>query len=460
MCSIVGAILSDASGSTPREANVVLKYIWAMSRRRGRDGNGYIVATSGSRIEFRSAASYNPENPIPQIASLAPTVIIGNLRAEPTTEFVQDKSNQDQQPYGFNDDWSIVHNGTISNDKSLRTGRLKTPIDSAAIAEILHGAEPTFDNFVRAVERLRGSYAILAAHATRPEFLFVAANYRPVWYAAGPGGLYFASSRHFFPPSMVPQMAEPYTASIFTANGKLTTTSLRSPLPARSRALVVCSGGLDSTVCATYAQKVLGYEIHLLHFLYGSRAEGPEVKAVQSIANELGAELTLFPLKVYSEGDSPLLDPCSKIAGGEEGAEFAHEWVPARNLLLLSMATAFAEAQGIGIIVLGNNLEEAGAYPDNEPEFIDRFNDLLPFAVGDGKRMQVIMPVGNMMKYEIVAMGHEIGAPLHATWSCYRAGEKHCGTCGPCYMRRKAFEINSIPEVIQYDDEGSNESHC
>jgi 7-cyano-7-deazaguanine synthase len=117
---------------------------------------------------------------------------------------------------------------------------------------------------------------------------------------------------------------------------------------------------------------------------------------------------------------------------------------------MLAMATAFAEARGIGTIVLGNNLEEAGAYPDNEPEFINRVNDMLPFAVGDGKRVRVIMPVGNFMKHEIVAIGHALDAPLHLTWSCYRAGEVHCGTCGPCYMRRTAFEINHLPEVIQY----------
>lgn len=63
------------------------------------------------------------------------------------------------------------------------------------------------------------------------------------------------------------------------------------------------------------------------------------------------------------------------------------------------------------------------------------------------------MPVGNMMKHEIVQLGHQLGAPLDKTWSCYRAGELHCGTCGPCYMRRKAFKINGLPEVIRYADE-------
>jgi len=280
-------------------------------------------------------------------------------------------------------------------------------------------------------------------------------NYRPVWYIETPVGVFFASARDYLPPEFVPRMVQPYTSMNFEYDGKELVT-LTVPLREkgeRSRALVVCSGGLDSVVSAAYAKTRLGYDIELIHFQYGCRAEGPEVQAVQAVAEALGVKVTLFPLPVYKKGDSPLLDADSAVAGGEAGAKFAHEWVPARNLLLLSVATAYAEANGFDTIVLGNNLEEAGAYPDNEPEFIARFNDLLPFAVGDGKFMEVIMPVGNLMKYEIVSLGHEVNAPLHLTWSCYRAGALHCGTCGPCFMRRTAFEINNLPEVITYEKE-------
>ena len=454
MCSIVGAVLHNLTPYNIEVANAMLAHLWGMSHERGRDGRGFVMYSNVDRSPYvfhdvvRGLGADAPEAP----GGASTLTMIGNLRAEPTTEFVAQKNLSDQQPYSAGG-WSIVHNGTIANDKELRTGRLSTSIDSAAIVEQLADSKPTFDDFVDGVRKLKGSYAILAVHADQPGVVFVAANYRPIWYAVTPLGVVFASSRFFFPGNTVPQMLEPYTAAAFTAKGKVAANPLRSPQPARSKALIVCSGGLDSVVSATYAQKVLGYEIHLIHFLYGSRAQGPEVEAVKQVAKELNCELTLFPLNVYSKGDSPLLDPDSKVAGGEEGAEFAHEWVPARNLLLLSVATAFAEARGIEAIVLGNNLEEAGAYPDNEPEFIARFNDLLPFAIGDGKRMEVIMPVGNLMKHEIVALGHEIGAPLHATWSCYRAGELHCGTCGPCYMRRKAFDINGIPEVINYANE-------
>lgn len=457
MCSIVGALVQRIDTHQKIQAvNDILEYIWQTSHERGRDGRGFVINSSAEsdlqayKDVTRSSGRAMQAPALHKVCRSA--TIVGNLRAEPTTEFVREKRLSDQQPY-TSGKWSIAHNGTIANDRELRTQDLPTGIDSAAIAEQLASVNGTLDDFVGVIRKLKGSYAILATHTEHTDKLFVAANYRPIWYINTPYGVFFASSRDYLPQEYPSRMLKPYTAALFRTNGLYKEVSLYASSVQDERALVVCSGGLDSVVSAAYAQSELGMSIHLIHFLYGSRAERPEVKAIQAVAEYLGVELTLFNLPVYSKGDSPLLDPDSKVAGGEAGAEFAHEWVPARNLLLLSVATAFAEARGIDTIVLGNNLEEAGAYPDNEPEFIARFNDLLPFSVGDGKRMRVIMPVGNLMKHEIVELGNRIGAPMHLTWSCYRAGELHCGTCGPCYMRRKAFEINNIPEVISYKDE-------
>lgn len=470
MCAIIGALVWDLTTAVRRQnVNRMLNCIVRASHERGRDGRGFLINAQGRDVEYYldardvsrgSEVSWKDREFFSEPVGVA--TFLSNLRAEPTTEFVHHKHKDDQQPY-IDGDWAVVHNGTIANDAELRTGMMRTKIDSAAIAETLAAisleSQPfttaeVGDIFRTAIQRLKGSYAILAGHANQPNHILLAVNYRPIWYVVNDYGVFFASARHYFPADTNPRMVKPYTMASFylTSSGTLQicTNSLRSDQGNR-KALVVCSGGLDSVVAATQAQRELGYDIELIHFLYGSRAEGPEVKAVQAVAKELGVKCTLFPLKVYDKADSPLLQADSAIAGGEEGAEFAHEWVPARNLLLLSVATAYAEAKGFDTIVLGNNLEEAGAYPDNEPEFIDRFNDLLPFAVGDGKRMKVIMPVGNMMKHEIVKLGEKLDAPLHLTWSCYRAGEQHCGKCGPCYMRRTAFQINELPEVINYE---------
>lgn len=459
MCSIIGAALWDLDRIGNREfANKCLNVLFSKSHARGRDGRGFYTVHTNNDYdnEFKSIATeveadWEYMEFISESGDSA--TVVGNLRAEPTTEYVKHKHRDDQQPYSLGN-WHVVHNGTIANDKDIRTWRYTSKIDSAAIVEVLndqHNCEYPSSVFEQAVRKLKGSYAILASRDQNPGRIFAAANYRPIWYILTSVGYFFASSRHFFHSfDAVPQMLEPYTVACFDKSGVYKTKLLNDNV--KERALVVCSGGLDSTVAAAQ-MKAAGFEIELIHFQYGSRAEGPEVLAVKEVAKALGAKLTLFPLSVYDKSDSPLLREDSTIAGGEAGAEFAHEWVPARNLVLLSVAVAYAEAKGFSHVVLGNNLEEAGAYPDNEPEFIDRFNDLLPFAVGDGKKVRITMPVGNMMKHEIVALGMDLGAPLDKTWSCYRAGKLHCGTCGPCFMRRTAFKINGIPEVIQYKDE-------
>lgn len=453
MCAIFGALVFHHTHLNQAALNGDLDRIWLRSHDRGRDGRGWLRVTSDGQTFASFDATWNEtgfRSQAPRVTECAnSTAIIGNLRAEPTTEFVELKTAADQQPYTCGQ-WSMVHNGTVANDKELRTGQVRTSIDSAAIVEQLAIAGAGFNGFIKALNRVKGSFAILAIDHTDPGKLYAAANYRPIWYVTDGNATYFASSREYLKFKNEPRMLRPYTAACFGPGGAILSTLPLYPEWPGIKALVVCSGGLDSVVSAAYAKRMLDMDIELIHFLYGSRAEGPEVQAVQAVAENLGVPVHLFPLPIYRKQDSPLLDPDSEIAGGEAGAEFASEWVPARNLLLLSVATAFAEARGFETLVLGNNLEEAGAYPDNEPEFISKFNDLLPFAVGAGKRMRVIMPVGNLMKHEIVRLGNEINAPMHLTWSCYRAGEKHCGKCGPCYMRRTAFMINKLQETIDY----------
>lgn len=444
---------------------------------RGRDGIGARIThlpkpyVSYQCMTTEKAGSYLHNCTMQDIVQHAtlhrcPVTLIGNARAEPTTEWVKEKNGYDQQPYALGP-WAIVHNGTIANDKELRSRTRPRPhqseIDSAAIVELLCELTPEpekpllhhqiYDIFVEAISRLKGSYAILATHEDAPGFIFTACNYRPIWIGKNDSGVWLASEASMLPHNCVPQMQEPYTCNMVCGHSTdLDRRSFFLDEKKTPRALVVASGGLDSTVAAQVC-KNQGMEVTLINFQYGCRAEEHELKAIKEISEAMGVPLVLFPIPIYDPSDSPLFDHTATIAGGEAGAEFAHEWVPARNLVMLSVATAYAEAKGFDFIVLGNNLEEAGAYPDNEPEFINRFNALLPFAVGDGKRVRVLMPVGNLMKHEIVALGLEQGAPLAHTWSCYKNGDLHCGTCGPCMMRRTAFSINNAPEVINYLDE-------
>ena len=121
------------------------------------------------------------------------------------------------------------------------------------------------------VSRLKGSYAILATHDDFPDLMLAACNYRPIWYTRQERGIFFASSKDYFPADFIPEMMEPYSIWAFGPD-------YSEPLSIRTeygkKALIICSGGMDSVVAAT-KMKDDGYAIELIHFRYGSRAEGP-----------------------------------------------------------------------------------------------------------------------------------------------------------------------------------------
>lgn len=358
-------------------------------------------------------------------------VFLGNWRATPTPEL----EDGDLQPYD-----GLVHNGTIANDKEL--GIQPGEIDSQVLARILNRSSLTA--FAESLQRVKGSYAIAAVSK---ETVFLATNYKPIHYwADGDRAVYFSSlERHF--EGVLPFGQRPVELPPYSAIDLLSKEGVALPREDGGSTLVVASAGLDSTVVANHLS-LKGRQVRLLHFRYGCRAETREAERIPRIAEAIGVDHAFVDLPYHFAKESPLLQEGSEIAGGVEGAEFAHEWVPARNLVLLSMATAYAEALGFHRIALGNNLEEAGAYPDNEEQFTLHFDRLLPYAVQNGYRVQLEAPVAHLMKHEIVALGAREQAPLGDTWSCYRGGERHCGECGPCFMRREAFRRNDLEDPV------------
>ena len=214
--------------------------------------------------------------------------------------------------------------------------------------------------------------------------------------------------------------------------------------------MVICSSGLDSTSVAAYAVYKHGTEnVTLLHFDYACQAGKREGVQIKKIADHLKVSLKIIDMRkinIFGK-DSPLLSN-QEVAQGKNGAEYAHEWVPARNLVMLSLTTAFSEANGFGHIYIGSNLEEAGAYPDNEEQFILDFENLLYGAVQNGLKIEIHSPLGGLMKHEIIPFGYKYGAPFHLTWSCYLGGDRHCGKCGPCFMRKTAFIRNGLKDPV------------
>ena len=325
MCAIVGALLPNVTSmGRAAQAEENWKTLVANSHARGRDGFGWKgvygmpdkVFTKGYKALARDGKLDLETPPLALPGqSITNMSLICNFRAEPTTEHVRDKLASDQQPY-TQAGWNVVHNGTIANDKALRTYRIPTSIDSAAIAECLlvesrgrqlfEGGDTLYATFRTVIEKLIGSYAILTSHDNYPNQMFVACNYRPIWYAQSSDGVYFASAKEYFPRGPVPQMLEPYSTAHFQyADGQLEiqVDSLQAAPKVKAKVLVVASGGLDSTVAAAQCLKD-GYDVTLLHFEYGCRAEAHELAAVQAIAEELGTPWSSVQIPIYNKTDS------------------------------------------------------------------------------------------------------------------------------------------------------------
>lgn len=465
MCSINGFIKTNRLNiGDPTQR---MKEIMIAGCDRGRDAFGYVAFHEGwvnSGRWLKSSAQCSDSIEIPQDA----LIVLSNNRAEPTTEYVKEKTIDDVQPYSYGNT-TIVHNGTIANDKEIKAKynlQLNTEIDSAVIPYVFDQLENFTPENIKEIltKTLIGSFA-LAVYNRKINKVILATNYKPLnlLHDQDTGTLYFSSLESYlhkkdyrFNKKEIFKEIKPYTALIIDCNtSKITEVSLYDEV-INPKALVCASAGMDSTVAAKWAVDQ-GYETTLLHFNYRCRAELKENECIQKIADKLGCKLVTIHTDFIKDviGHSRLVGDgeVNTAGGGEAGAELAYEWVPARNLIFLSIAAGYAEAHKIDYIILGGNLEESGAYADNELIFQQKFNDILPNALNLGNRVQVLTPIANLMKPEIVRLGITINAPLDLTWSCYEAGELHCGKCGPCFMRKTAFKMNNIPEVIQYQND-------
>ena len=218
------------------------------------------------------------------------------------------------------------------------------------------------------------------------------------------------------------------------------------------KGLAVCSGGMDSTVSLVCS--LLQRPTDALHITYGCRAEPKEIQAVNDIADYYHIKLHRIDLTDAFRviAGSALTGEWNGVSVGYENSKYTSEWVPARNTILLSVALGLAESKDYSYLILGNNAEEAVAYPDNTETFIHRFNDLIPFAVAPGVHIEVEQPIGNLNKESIVRLGSELGVPLEMTWSCYDRLYQHCGQCGSCFMRRRAFKAVGVEDKTKYID--------
>ena len=227
--------------------------------------------------------------------------------------------------------------------------------------------------------------------------------------------------------------------------------------PVVKRAVVLCSGGLDSTVAAAEA-RAAGYELYLLSVNYGQR-HSVELKQVPEIARALGAKRHLVvDVDLRAFGGSALTDavPVPKDRPDEAiGAGIPPTYVPARNTIFLSLALAWAEVVGAEAIYFGANVLDYSGYPDCRPEFLQAFEALARQGTkvgAEGGRIRVEAPLLRMTKADIIRRGVALKAPLHMTHSCYDPDEKGraCGRCDSCRLRRKGFAEAEIPDPTPY----------
>jgi 7-cyano-7-deazaguanine synthase len=211
-------------------------------------------------------------------------------------------------------------------------------------------------------------------------------------------------------------------------------------------AVVLLSGGLDSTVAATLAAGAGGVRLALT-VDYGQRAAEREAAAAREIAAALDVPWQRVELGFLGQlGSSALTSAAEELPSprddqldGPDAQQSADRvWVPNRNGVLLSVAAAHAEALGAGCVVMGFNREEAATFPDNSVEFVLASNGALRYSTRGAVRL--VAPTADLDKEGLVRLGRARGAPLQHVWVCYRGGEEHCGRCESCRRFARALE--------------------
>lgn len=238
------------------------------------------------------------------------------------------------------------------------------------------------------------------------------------------------------------------------------------------RAVVLLSGGLDSATCLAVARRD-GFEAHALSVDYGQRQRA-ELAAAHRIAAVLGAAShRVVSVDLRALGGSALTDDAIAVPKDRSDEAIAHgvpsTYVPARNTILLGLATAAAEVAGADAIYLGINALDFSGYPDCRPEFLEAFRAVARAGTrrgAEGHPVDVRAPLLRLRKADIVRLAVELAVPIAWTLSCYdppetttapsphgpsaQAPSLHCGRCDACHLRRRGFLEAGLPDPTAY----------
>lgn len=222
----------------------------------------------------------------------------------------------------------------------------------------------------------------------------------------------------------------------------------------RKKAVVILSGGLDSTTCLGVVVDAL-YDVYALTFDYGQR-HVIEIEAAKKVAQH-------YNVKEHRIARLPFLKDIGKSAltedrldvptSGVQEGKIPITYVPGRNLIFLSIATAYAETVQATAIYIGVNALDYSGYPDCRPEFIEAFQQVakLGTKVGvEGLPVTIETPLLNLSKADIVRLGTSLGVPYELTTSCYQGQEEACGECDSCRLRLEGFRQAGVKDPIAY----------
>jgi 7-cyano-7-deazaguanine synthase len=220
----------------------------------------------------------------------------------------------------------------------------------------------------------------------------------------------------------------------------------------QKKCVVVLSGGMDSALCMAIA-KADGYKLAALHLNYGQLTEKREEKAFLDICEFYRVEEKIVVDTSFFKqiGGSGLTDKKIDIEDANlDNETIPSTYVPFRNGNILAIAASWAEVIGAQAIFIGAVQQDSSGYPDCRKEFFDEFEKAINTGTKPETNIQIITPIINFTKGDIVRRSKELGSPLHLTWSCYRNSDTACGTCDSCALRLRGFQQEGLVDPIPY----------
>lgn len=221
----------------------------------------------------------------------------------------------------------------------------------------------------------------------------------------------------------------------------------------RIRAVVLLSGGLDSATVLALARRD-GREVLALSFRYGQRHER-ELELAARLATDASAEHLVVDLDGGLFSGSALTDRSIDVPHDEAAEEgIPVTYVPARNLVMLSMAVAIAESRGAEEVWIGANAVDYSGYPDCRPEFLSAFERAARLGTRAGVEsngISIVAPLVHLTKAEIIRSGLEAGVDYSKTWSCYEGRARACGRCDSCLLRLRGFAEAGATDPVEYE---------